>query len=523
MAIIGNLLVNLGMRTAAFDKGISKSKRGLTTFHRHTQTVSKGITSAMAAIAAPLAGIFAVYKVQQFISGQMDAVDATGKLAERIGITTEALVGLQHAGKLSGVRDLTPLLERMNKELFDAALKGDATARMLESVGLSAKDLFVAGTEQSIHRIADAIAATEDPALRLRVAMELFGRRAGPAMVNMLAEGSEGLEAMQADAEKLGLTFDHMDFKMIERANDAITRLKEAFVGAARQAAIKLAPAIEILTNKITDFLTEGDGIAAWAGRAVDAVGKVVGFIADGLHWLSIQVVKTVNWIVKQVAGVIGEMAKTMSALPESWGMDPVAEALIAAHDGLQRFSGELFRAQHALETGPKPSEWFEAEAEKIGDATYNAMTSFINQLGKGTDIRTAFLEWQEAVKEAEEELENELKLHDKLKAAAGRIWEATRTPFEKIKADAQEIFELLNAGFLESETFQRAIDAVIDRARGLLGEARQTGKADILGRRVALEGLRMQREPNQMKTTETELNEINNWLQKIYAERGLS
>jgi hypothetical protein len=92
-----------------------------------------------------------------------------------------------------------------------------------------------------------------DAATRAGAAAELFGRKAGPGLLDLLKEGSGGLAKMQADAERLGLTFSSIEGKKVEEANDALTRTMESIQGLARELTITLGPAVKTIADSITN------------------------------------------------------------------------------------------------------------------------------------------------------------------------------------------------------------------------------------------------------------------------------
>ena len=100
MALIGNLLVKLGLNSAIFDRNIKKSRTHLTGFEKGV----KGVGRTLARLAGPMAAAFGVYKLVQYGSRTMMAIDRTSKLSEQIGISVEALSSYGLAAELSGTR-----------------------------------------------------------------------------------------------------------------------------------------------------------------------------------------------------------------------------------------------------------------------------------------------------------------------------------------------------------------------------------------------------------------------------------
>ena len=78
--------------------------------------------------------------VAGFVANSMSAIDSTRLMAERLGVSTQALSELQYAAKLSGVdsETLDHSLEKLNERLATAATEGGPAADALRMLGLSA-------------------------------------------------------------------------------------------------------------------------------------------------------------------------------------------------------------------------------------------------------------------------------------------------------------------------------------------------------------------------------------------------
>ena len=210
-------------------------------------------------------GILAVAGVSGFgymIRQQMKTIDSTAKLSDRLGIATESLIGLQHAASITGTNaeTLNKSLEIFVRRLGEMTQGSGEAKRGLDMLGLTAEMLIHQSPAESFGIAADRIKQLGTQAEKTAAAYFLFGR-AGSQMLNMLEEGSGGLREYQKEAEKLGLTFSRFDAAQIEAANDALTRARATMTGLFRQLTIELAPYIEILANRFTDFATAGEGV----------------------------------------------------------------------------------------------------------------------------------------------------------------------------------------------------------------------------------------------------------------------
>lgn len=178
-------------------------------------------------------------------------VDAIAKSARKLGLFSDELVGIQFAAeRLSGMgaKQVETAMQRMTRRISEAAAGTGEAQAALKELGLDARKLNLAGPSESFRMIADRIKAVENPTDRLRLAFKLFDSE-GAALVNTLAAGSDELDKMATEAEKLGLTFSGMDAAALEDVNDSITDLKDSWVGLRREMVIGLAPAFEELAR----------------------------------------------------------------------------------------------------------------------------------------------------------------------------------------------------------------------------------------------------------------------------------
>ena len=277
---IGTLAVNIIARTEKFTKNISRAGRTTKLFTATIKHATRVVATFGAAAAAAGVGVTAL-----MVKSQLKAVDATSKLSDRLGITTEKLVGLQHAAEIYGVSQegLNVGMRDLVRRLGEAAGGSGEALATLNELGLSAKRLVRLDADEAFVRVAAAISKIETQAERAAAAYDIFGRR-GVDLLNLLQAGGPEIRRQIQDAHNLGKTFTREMGAAVERANDAITRLKGAFTGLFRQFTIFASPLIEGGVNKLTDFFTDSGRVRRWGKAAADAVVWLVGKILDGVQ-----------------------------------------------------------------------------------------------------------------------------------------------------------------------------------------------------------------------------------------------
>lgn len=264
MATFGDLVVRLSLDKRPFDRGAAGVKSSLADLKSFGVGAAAGFTAVAGAAVAAGTALWA------FVKPAFESIDVLAKAADRLGITTEALAGLQHIANLSGVdvEAFNKGLEKMQVNLSDAA-GGIGTAKTaFEELGLDVQQLMNLSAADQFAAIADALERVPRSADKLRIVTDIFGRSGAP-LLNVLAEGGDGIRAMAEEAERLGLAVNRLDAAKIEAANDAWTRAEGAVNGLRNTLAVELAPTIEGIANQFTE-------LAPSAIAAIESIANAV-------------------------------------------------------------------------------------------------------------------------------------------------------------------------------------------------------------------------------------------------------
>lgn len=266
MATLGDLVVNLGMNSQKFNRGMDNAKEKVSKFRGFAKkSLIAGIGAGVAA-----AGVIAAKTM-----GQMQPLDEMAKTADKLGIAANKMGGLQLAFEQTGVSANAGMvaMQRMTRRIADAANGAGPAAKALQELGLNANQLKALSPDQALNQIADAMKGVEGQSDKVRLAFSLFDSE-GVGLVNTLANGSEGLKAFQAEADKLNMNHTREELARIEAANDAMAKVSSAVTAMFQNLAIVAAPVIESIANMITPF-------AVSFGKTFTSV---VQFILDGLN-----------------------------------------------------------------------------------------------------------------------------------------------------------------------------------------------------------------------------------------------
>lgn len=264
---IGGINVTISATVDKFQKAMGLARKTLTGF---VSAVNKTIFS-MKGLAAALTGGLTIAGFAKLTANAMEQIDAQAKLADKLGITTTRLGGLQLAAAEAGVA--SNVLERSLVKL--ATDTGQRADRALFGVMEQAGKL---GSETEI----------------LSLAVKRFGIRGGD-MVHILKLGKDGLREAERAAISLGLALDRRTAAGVERANDSFGRFKFAVSGIFRSLAADIAPFIEVLSIKGVEFLStnaRGRGIGKVIADAIIAMTK---FVVDAIQKMVVGVLEIVH------------------------------------------------------------------------------------------------------------------------------------------------------------------------------------------------------------------------------------
>jgi hypothetical protein len=254
----------------------------------------KGISNSVNTIATIQGAQFAAKFARAFADGITSAIEqaaALGRLAERIGTTSESLSALQYAGRFANVSidELTVGFRGLNKAMIDARDPASNSAAAIRALGLDVDSVRQMDPARAFEEIAGAFSGFADGAEKAAVATQLFGRN-GQALIPLLNTGKEGLAAARDEAERLGLIVSTQTAQAMNELNDNMTRLQNVSQGAFMVIAQQLGPALNTLVQTLFDASQEGSEF----NRALVFVGTTVSDLILDINQLAREI--TIAW-----------------------------------------------------------------------------------------------------------------------------------------------------------------------------------------------------------------------------------
>ena len=259
------------------------------------------------------------------------------------GLSTEALQEYQYAAELVDV-SLDTLTSSQTKMIrsMDAARRGSKEqAEAFDKLGISVQnaDGTLRDAQDVFGDAIDALGAISNETERDAIAMTIFGRSARD--LNPLIEaGSDGLRELTQEAHNVGYVMSEEALDALGAVDDQVQRMNRSNEALKNQIAVGMAPAVENLMKKGTDFFVrlqeaaEGSGILEVFGALLDVVSALeplfdvlFGTAEDGVPALqalalALGVVADALTIVANTIAIVIELFKQLINLARGKGFD---------------------------------------------------------------------------------------------------------------------------------------------------------------------------------------------------------
>jgi hypothetical protein len=172
-----------------------------------------------------------------------------GDGAERVGLTTDQFQSLRYAVVATGgsVQQADSFMDRFANSVAQAAKGQGDLYNFLRVNNVALKDAQgnLLPTNTLLGKYADLVKNTASPQQQLNEAIMVGGRQAGPALVSVLKEGSDGLEKFGVDAQNAGVILDKDLIDQAKRAAEQFNTLKLQSQTTMEKFAVDIANAIK--------------------------------------------------------------------------------------------------------------------------------------------------------------------------------------------------------------------------------------------------------------------------------------
>lgn len=334
----GAAFVELSLRDTRFVKGLQAAAARLKAFGGSLRNIGAGmrtvglrLTALGAGLATPL-----IASARAFAK----TGDNLDEMSRRTGVAIETLSELAFAADLSGasIEDLEIGIRHMQRTILNALSGSEEAKQAIESLGFTVDEVARLSPGEQFDLLGKRIAAVSDPTLRAAAAMKLFGR-SGTSLIPMLQD----MEALRAEARRLGLTWSTEDARAASILNDSLDRLWASIRRTVVAVGGALAPLLTGLSERLVSlaasaraWLAENRGLivsilkiglaAIGAGIALTALGGIVSATGTLFAAFASVAASALSFLLSPIGIVIAAVAALAATI--AWATGAGGEAL---------------------------------------------------------------------------------------------------------------------------------------------------------------------------------------------------
>lgn len=263
-------------------RGTENAARGMSTQLRGIGESTKSLASNFGTLAKAFVTVLAIREMAGFVKSVIDANSQLGDMAQKVGVSTEALSALGGVAKRNGSDIDAVKVAFVN--LAKAATGGSAEGvKALQAMGISLKQFRDLSPAQQFDLVAQKFAGYEDGANKAALAVALLGRTGADLIPTLNQVGNEGLQNLTDKAIAAGTAVGTDAVNASQKFNNALEDLKGKLRGAVNEGLVQLTPEIEHLSELFKDpqFKEGIDGIADAIAALVIKAGQGAGIIAQ--------------------------------------------------------------------------------------------------------------------------------------------------------------------------------------------------------------------------------------------------
>lgn len=260
--------------------GMKESAESVNAGTKEMEGAFEGLGAIIEASLAPLllftAAIEGLHVFHEAIENTTELAVTLEVLHQKTGIATETLSAMKYAAELSHVSfdQLGIALQRLARNMEQAARGGAGPAtQAFKDLGIAVTDTNgkLRPMEDVLLQVADRFHGMDDGAKKTALAIDIFGR-SGANLIPMLNQGREGIQRLEEEARRLGVTLTEDNVEAINEYHHAVLQLKNAWGGL-----------VISLTTLVMPVL---DGFARFLTAVIDilkALGNTIKMVANFL------------------------------------------------------------------------------------------------------------------------------------------------------------------------------------------------------------------------------------------------
>ena len=290
MATVGTVIIDVKADTSKLVSGMDNAEKKI------KKTVSS-IQTSIISMASAYLGIQGVKAFTGMINDSIDAADATGKLAVKLGLTTEKLSEYQYAAGFAAVsnNELSSGIGALTRRLNNFQTSGGGAGKKgFEALGISAEYAKKNFTSMDIafEDILKRLEKMPDSYKKTAIAQDIFSKSAS----GILRLTGTDLEKFSKEAQKLGLSISSGVANMAAAYHDQMDSLNDQITGLERNISFSLLPTMNAVSKTSLDMFSNMFGdtteqMKTFENVAVTSVSNVaysIGFIKDAFDGIDL-------------------------------------------------------------------------------------------------------------------------------------------------------------------------------------------------------------------------------------------
>lgn len=332
----GKAFLELLVEDKEFAKGLDGSLQKMQNFGRSAMQLGATIAAAGAAITAPFAGALKV-----FADAGSELIDMSG----RTGIAVEKLSALKYAAEQSGAG--------------------------IDNITAAARNLVQKGLDPNkIEDYIREVVSVPDPVLRAQRAFELFGSRAGQALLPVVGQ----IDELTKEARESGIVMSEETARAADKLGDAFGLLQAQGKAVAIAIGAALAPTVTELVNKLSrvlplviDFISQHETIVIVAaaagagllglGTAIAGIGAAAFYARNGVVAFRIALTALSRHPYAIAFTVIGA------------ALVYLAEQFFLTSEAAEDAAGSMDKASNSIQSAIDPTKALAAATEDLAEA----------------------------------------------------------------------------------------------------------------------------------------------------------
>lgn len=350
---------------------------------------------------------------QAIIGGLKALASAAGEVAGKL---KDTVLASAEAG--DAVDKGSQKLQVSSKQYQELSFAAERSGTSIDTLAVANKTLQSTDFTGNLYDAIKAVTGISNADERAAKATELFGRKAGQEMLPLLNSGSQGLQEMYDQVNKLGGVMSDEAVKAGAKFEDSLTNLQTAFSGLKNNLSGDFLPSITIIMDGmsqvmsgdvdagiaaieqgITDFGNQLEQMGPYAKDALDLVvqvitdnlpsvvecaGQVITSLIDGLCQTMPELIPTVVDVILTIVDTLTD-SKNLDALTDGAVaiITQLAVGLIAALPGLIERIPEIIEGIVDAFSDPQNQKKLKEAGHEIVHALWDGVSELGDWLGK--------------------------------------------------------------------------------------------------------------------------------------------